>query len=372
MRTIHLLFGILFIFFITAPVLFRVDKKIKLHGEMRTSKEVPLNLNSFLNQKYQEFFKRNLRKQSSLWPIMVKSDRQLNYWFFNQLSSNYDSQVVIGKDSHLIEKGYLYNFFGLKTSKWERIEKRVKQIRVFQDLLEKKGIGFLLLISANKLDIHPETIPNRYKIQKLNQTNYERAIPYLDQYKINYFDAVAYLKKQKRESKYPVFATSGTHWNNYSACLISNKISEKFSEQLLKNTSKIDCRLKDKFSFPAYIDRDLTRLANIWTPEVFYTYQPKPKNIAIKKEGDFRPNVLYIGSSFMWSIFDYLDRHLIHRKRDFFYYFKRRDSFPRRQSEPIDPTSLDWEKEVFSKDFVVIEINSSSVYKAGWGFLKNF
>jgi len=78
-------------------------------------------------------------------------------------------------------------------------------------------------------------------------------------------------------------------------------------------------------------------------------------------------------------VLELLDKFEIYEKRDFYYYFHDKASYPpsnkRRKNEPlglqdIDKSKLNWDAKVFSRDAVIIEINQSNVDRTGFGFVE--
>ena len=56
---------------------------------------------------------------------------------------------------------------------------------------------------------------------------------------------------------------------------------------------------------------------------------------------------------------------------DFYYYFNTHHSFPGGKESPVDREHFDWENELLSKDVLIIEVSSTLVHEAGYGFVES-
>jgi len=125
---------------------------------------------------------------------------------------------------------------------------------------------------------------------------------------------------------------------------------------------------------PLEWDQDLLSLANLWFPQRLFErlpYPPEPRPLSRRqRERFFRPRTLVIGTSFSTQITRALIKYGVCDEVDLFYYFKTHQVFPSGTEKPIDPKTLDWEKDVFSHDVIILEENQFILERAGFGFVE--
>jgi hypothetical protein len=122
---------------------------------------------------------------------------------------------------------------------------------------------------------------------------------------------------------------------------------------------------------PKGSDRDLADLANLWFEQALFQPTPYARAHVVQRGHVRRPSVLFIGSSFLWQILDYENGHGLQSGNTFYYYYKARISYPGRARTALDHQRVDWERDVFRKQAVVIEINAAVIPNVGWGFLED-
>ena len=198
----------------------------------------------------------------------------------------------------------------------------------------------------------------------------EKFLEALRGYDIPVISGYELLKEKEAQSGHAMFAPSGTHWNVYAACHVTHAVIDLWMKLLDKPLTQITCDPTTMRPVPSSPDRDIARVANLLYPELTYTPQPIAANKRVVPENVFRPNVLVVGTSFMWSLFQYLDIHHVYSVRNFFYYFKKNYGF-KRKAIPMNKKAVDWEKEILKRDIVMIEINEAFVKRIGYGFLKH-
>ena len=369
--TVLLFLGVIYLpllHYIALPI-----PSLGLSGKVKKEVSKPdFTLLSFLDGKYQENLEKWFKRDSGIWPYLVRTENQLNFSLFKLASTNYKSTVVVGKDNNLIERSYIRAANDLDSATAERLTKKVNKLKELQDLFESKGAAFIVMISPNKPALYPEFLPEAYFKPGGEErvSKYERMIPLLRKAGVNVLDGYKFFKDRINEDPYPFFDFSGTHWNEYGSCLIGQQLISLSQELINKPLISFTCDPVIVNDVPGYSERDLSRILNIWWPEATYSNSPRPKSVRVSRGGEYRPNVLFVGTSYMWALLRHLDVHRVFRKRDFYYYFKRNSTYPKRSFKTIDKARINWQKNVFSKDLVVLEVNEAFVSRVGYGFIK--
>ena len=122
---------------------------------------------------------------------------------------------------------------------------------------------------------------------------------------------------------------------------------------------------------PRDTDRDLLRLGNFWSESSLFRETPYPES-KVTHDGTFeRPQALFVGSSFVWSLLRFLNKHHITRRNVFYYYYNSLYSFPGKKDAKFNREDVNWERDVFTKQAIVLEINAAVVQSVGFGFLED-
>ncbi len=354
---------------------FHISKIEKLHGvEASAADPAPaFSWAEVLGEQYQgkleEWLGRNIGYRGQL----VRTDNQINYSVFGQISSNYASPLVLGKNNTLFEKLYIDAINGKGMVGDNDLRQSAKKLALLQRLLGERGITFLLLISPAKTTVEMESIPPRYLHPARpaeEKSNYNRLLPMLKEANIRMLDSRELLLRWKREAPRSLFARGGTHWNMETSCRVTGEMLEMLSKASGKPIPRVPCEPVETRDVPDPFDRDLADLCNLWNAAPFYESLPYPVAPAELPAYDpSRPRMLFIGGSFLWSMFHYLDLFQIYSHRDMYYYFSRRFRFPSREEVPIDKRNFNWD-EVFSNEYIVLEVNEANIRNIGSGFIE--
>jgi hypothetical protein len=314
-----------------------------------------LSFNTYLNCSFQKAFEQWYSRDYGLRDYLVRSENQLNYSLFNQINN----ELILGKENNLFERSYIVDYLAIKTPPQDVYSDCAEGLKKLQDYFEIRGVKLLFIIAPNKASIYPENIPDIYqKYKSNNKTIYEQLVPELQRHGVNYLDGHAFCAKLKKESRYPVFHKGGIHWNFYASFLFSQEIIKKISEMLDKSVNTIELKNIRLSKDPLYTDDDLARLANVWdeTPFVEPSVYPYGKKTGFPCA--YQPNVLFIGDSFMYTVLYWLNKYqLTDSRSEFCFYFRQKKIFNE-------------QKELLSRDVIIIEANEVRVLDAGFGFVQ--
>lgn len=123
---------------------------------------------------------------------------------------------------------------------------------------------------------------------------------------------------------------------------------------------------------PAFPDTDLLQMANLWWPEALLKPAPLVVTRGDLPEGSEKPQLLIIGSSFIWEFLRQVEAAKAAKKTEFLYYFQRRSVNSADSGQPIKRASFDFDRALKDKTLVLIEINQSALGKASFGFAEHF
>jgi hypothetical protein len=200
---------------------------------------------------------------------------------------------------------------------------------------------------------------------------YERIKPMLEQSHLTYLDGHELMTQWKNSREYSVFTRGGTHWSYYSACLVDQVLISMINQQMHKTMQKVICDPPLVDSKPYGTDRDLLDLINIWRESDVYGVTPHPAFTTPTSTGSWYPHILYVGDSFVWTLAEVLHAGKVAPTQEVFYYYKSMSSYPDNVRSEIVTSTLDWERDVFSKDVIIIEANETGLGKIGFGFVED-
>lgn len=342
----------------------------KLKG-VEVEAEVPeLTITGWFNKEFQQQFDTWFNSHVGLRPWMVRTAKQINFTLFGKEPEGNGTQIYFGKDNFLFEGPYIntYNESGQKKQKL--LHDITWRLWRLQELLEERGIILLLVLAPSKAEVYPEYLPDNMKKPGRNKrlSHYQRMLPILDEFGINYIDGHKLFLQWKKQGEPLLFARGGTHWNYYAAGRIVQSIMSNLSDKTGSNFDTIEIASYNTDAKPEGTDNDLGELLNLWFTDKMKRGQVHP--VFRYLPGKRKPNLLMIGDSFSFTLIRIMETEHLFEQCDLLYYFKRRFSWPAGTNDPIDFSTLDLQRELLSRDAVIIEINEYWLPQYGFGLLR--
>ncbi|MCB9798280.1 hypothetical protein H6758_00975 [Candidatus Nomurabacteria bacterium] len=301
---------------------------------------------------------------------MVRTDNELTLRVFDELPSGTVPEIVMGKDEYLFERAYIDAMYNKPWTPSSILDKKARDLSRFEQKLAARGVPFVLLIAPSKASVYPEWIPDKYvRRDLLGKTDYERILPYLDKYGVSYFDANAFLVERKSQSDFLSFGKPGTHWSYYGGCLVTSAFMQYLDQQSGEDYLDLSCDPVKHRNYGEGSDIDLLRTLNIWSEERFMKDIVTP-TIRWSQQGKMLEEVLWVGDSFSWVLFDMFEKGPVYKKRDMYYYYSTHYGYPEGTQVRIDRSSLDW-NQVSEYDLVVIEATQTAMGQIGFGAVED-
>ncbi len=352
--------------------LFGFFEEITLNGVFAITDKPDYTLNGALNGEFQEKFELWYNENFPSRNFMIKAWNQIQYTVFNESST----KVKIGKEGMLFEESYIKEYFGLnQLIEDEKIEQRVKQLKVIQDECVKENKAFLFLIEPNKVKFYPEFVPNKYSRFSTNteESNYLTMIKYLEKYEINYFDSEKWLLENKSIFNEPIFTKTGTHWTYTATAHVASEILKIIEYYYGFNLLEYDIKTPNSHLEPVGTDSDIYNLLNIFegiVEEKYFT----PKVDTITTPNNVYPGVLIFGSSFGANIYNSFYENLV--SNDVVFVQNSINAFRNgKHLYPINSETFNIEELLKNKEIIIIDATSSNItYMGGSKFdeLVNF
>lgn len=375
MKKLLLVAAILFSLFLALP-LFQMATGLPPDYALQgvENKVVPPNPGwaAWWNGTLQAEFDAWLNQRIGLRGLLVRTANQFNHTLFRELPKRSGTQVLMGRDGMLFEKVYVdaYNANG------RRPESELRNVsastRRLQDRLAADGIAFLLVIAPSKAEIYPENLPESADVagRPGRRSNYQNIVEFLRADGVNLLDAHDLFLEWKREPGMPLlFAKGGTHWNEYGAARVVERIMGRLRDLTGKDLPSV--RIAGAVTNRTIVesDNDLGELVNLWSGRPLAGPQIHP--VAEVRAGSHLPDILVIGDSFVFTLTNFMDRMGLYRKRDLYYYYNRHYFYPVAPNVALDKRQLDLLEDVRGRDAVVIEVSEYWLPRIGFGFVRD-
>jgi alginate O-acetyltransferase complex protein AlgJ len=375
MKTFLLGAAILFSLFLGLPLFQWIagfPPDIPLAGVENTATPPARSLAAWWRGTMQSEFDTWLNQRMGLRGALVRTANQINFSLFRELPKRSGTQVLFGRNGFLFEKAYVdtYNKNGKRPE--SELQGKSAATRRLQDRLAADGIAFLLVIAPSKAEIYPEHLPAAADVagRPARRSNYENLIGFLRRDGVNLVDAHELFLEWKHEPGAPLlFTRGGTHWNQYGAARVVAKIMERLRELTGKDLPSLQVVGAETNRTIVGADNDLGELANLWSGRPLAGLQIHP--VLETRPGSYRPDLLVIGDSFVFTLTNLMDRENLYRRRSTYYYNKREYFYPEAPDVAMDKQQLDLLKELQGRDAIVVEVSEYWLPKIGFGFVRD-
>lgn len=350
----------------------------QLHGVTLAPPRPSLTWRTWWKGQFQDQYESWIAQRIGFKPFWVRTENQINFSLNGRITANETqggTQVVLGRENWLFEKSYVESYVGRRQLvDVDKIEPVVWGIQQLQQELARRGIAFLLVISPSKAVIYPEYLPERFlraAAPPAGETNYSRTAAVLEAYGIARVDGRLLFNRLKRHSDYPLFAKGGTHWNHYSAFRMLEAMIQELNPRMARAIIPQPTLEAVELKRPQGADSDLGGLINIWTAQATEAPTPYPQFAPAVAQDTRRPNILLVGSSFVWTLIEQMTQAEVYEKLDFLYYYRRQVTYPGKSEAPFDPLKADWQALLLEKDAVILEINDAALPHFNTRFIKD-
>ncbi len=374
MKTLRRLLAGLFVLLLFLPILerqFHIFPEARLYGVERSTRGATFTWKGWWDGAYQRDFERRLTRRFGLRGHLVKTFNEIRFTIFRETDARAGTRIVIGRNGWLYDRNYVLRHGAPAKSAPEKRRQIVEDLRRLQEALSARGIAFAVVLAPTKVTLYPENAPSRLlrPPEQRGPGEYDEIRPLLEAAGVRVMDGVQLLLRKKEEQPHPLFSKTGTHWNYLAAGFVVEELTAELRRQTGKNLPilrPVGVEI-DRKVFGS--DNDLGQLLNIWRTDAIAGPQVHPRFAADIEGEPYRPNILFVGDSFVHTLTRILDDAAFYRARDTFYYFKRRFSYPTETDEPLDGARFDWRQELLERDAVVLEICEYWLPNIGFGFV---
>lgn len=296
-----LLILLLAILFVPLLNTFLFPKVIKrLNGAVVLAELPEFNAKSWFAGEFQEGFESYINDNIGVRPVFVRIRNQIAYSFFDEAKAR---GVIRGKDDYLYELNYIRAYNGEDFIGEDSILKKVEQIKLVQDTLQKMGKSLIVCLAVGKGSYYPEYIPEDYKKSHTEETNYNYYARLLKEKGVNTVDFNKWFLDMKDTCSCMLYPKYGIHWSDYGMLLAADsliKYTEFIHGQNMPNLELGSIKRKKKISRGDYdIASGMNLLFQLRTDAMCY-----PQYKWVKSDSAKQPKVTVIADSFYWAMFN--------------------------------------------------------------------
>jgi hypothetical protein len=317
-----------------------------------------------------------LLRGSGLWGSFVSLSNTINYSLFDVAPPGYGGVVTIGKDKALFNSMSVNDLNGRYFSDANKVYMLLDKAKALQERLAQEGTPFLLVISPNKLLLHPEWMRQGLLSPKPGPRLFEQIRPLLIEKGIYHVVLTEELAASSEYRGHKFFPKSGAHMNKLGTCIAARSIARELNKQKPGLLPQVDCGAVIGMAAPSADDRDLARIINVFTARYSLDQQPviEPRVLGAGS----LTNTLFVGTSNLFGFIGTLRDLGMLSKRDYYFYSrnlyscseKRVDGTqdclrrPIRKKADYSPLIL------ANRSAVILETPEARVHQMGFGFLE--
>jgi hypothetical protein len=344
-----------------------------LHGFSEPAARALFSWRGFSRGEFQEKLDRWLADNVGLRAHAILTDNQINYSIFGESRIRTGDIPIVGRDHVMFTRPYIESYCRIRPTNMTDPADYARRLRRLQTLLENNGVFFLFVIAPNKAELMPGAIPPAYQrsVNRTRQTDYERLSPCLQAENVRTLDVRRLFADEMKRSATQLFPPGGVHWNSYGAFLAASNALSEYRAWSGKAAPQLSCASLPMSFTPSWTDAEMDAedLLNVWQPVRNGGRFPRPRLIQTQPEPVARPDVLIVGDSFGHQFAGILNNHQCLARLNFWYYFGTDYAFPEGKESSLDKARIDWKKDLFGRDIVIVLCNEIQLDSEAWGFM---
>ena len=337
---------------------FNLLKLYKLAGDNVVANDTSLTISNYLSGDFQRKKDDQLASNFGFRSLLIKINNQINFSCFNMVNAQ---GVIAGKENYLFETTYIDAFNGKDYMGLDNINDYLNRLEIISNKLLKLNKQIILVIAPSKPSFYREFLP---KLQKHNISNYEVISCELKKRSILKIDFSNWFNKTKHQSKYPLYPKHGNHWSMYGSFLAADSIINYIESLRAIDLPNLQLK-KITLEQPKNEDKDIEYGINLLVKLPSFDLAT-PTVETESMFGKAKTNVLFIGDSFFWNIYN-LGILKSFQKSSFWYY--NQAVYPMSYIKQTSVKDLSINDEINQQDVIIILATESNISSFGWGFL---
>lgn len=349
--------------------------KFKALAGVTDKVEMPeLNFNTYSDGSFQSDYDEYLMQNFGFREPLLRFYNQYLWSLFGK--ENID-HIVPGKEGWIFYKHHIDDYYGQEMYRWQnntdaaidRYEREISLMKKLRGVLKEYGIEFLMFVAPDKAFIYPEYLPEQeFDTTTINARKYyverfvEEGFPHIDMTEM--------FIKMKDTTDYLLMPSKGAHWNN--TCVYGVDTLLRLMETL-KNDKLAEFKYGE--AIPSYrhlkAEADIEGYMNLIFPKrIPEKFQTKERLFEIITDSStVKPNVLFVGNSYLFQIYDYIPVEEIFSDMNHWYYNNVSYSGFKRLYKNIN--DIDRLQTILLSDYVVWFADGCQIYKTSYGFVED-
>lgn len=376
-RTYIVLYTILtvLLFLPLAQYSFGVFKFRPLWGSASKASKPDFTFSNLASGKYQSGIEKYISENYGFRQPTIRLYNQYLWTFFKK---TYANDVVIGKNGWLYFDKNVKTYYGtyqqtIFKDNADAVLKYDRNIRVLNKLrhvLKDFDIEFLSYISPDKCYVFPDNIPDRqHDTTTIDVTKY--FTQRFDKLGFPYIEMSQMYKNIADTLFYTPFSPGGAHWN-FSCVYAADTIVHFIEKAGGINLAEIkigEYRQYDKFEEKVKhrCDYDIESMLNLIFSRDHSKYPLYLADITIESDSTcVKPNVLFVGNSFLWRIKDFIHFDDIFSNPRLWYYNK--EAYDLATLAMKRTSKLNKTFEIMLSDYIVTFCGDAQLHQISFGF----
>lgn len=376
----NLFYKILFILTILVFVVIMVQTtwhpfKLKTLSGNTDKVEIPeLNLKTYSDGSFQSKYDTYLMQNFGFREFLLRFYNQYLWTFYSK--ENVD-HIVPGKDGWIFYKHHIDDYYGQEMYRWqattefaiERYEREIRLMKKLRAILKEYDIEFLMFVAPDKAFIYPEYLPEQeFDTTTINARKYyvqrfaEEGFPHIDMTEM--------FIKMKDTTDYLLMPSRGAHWNN--TCVYGVDTLLRLMETL-KNDKLAEFSYGETVPSYRYLksESDIEGYLNLlFRNPIPERYKTRERQFDIISDSTtVKPNVLFVGNSYLFQVYDYVPVDEIFSDMNHWYYNKTSYAGFKRLYKDIN--DIDRLQTILLSDYVVWFADGCQIYKTSYGFVED-
>ncbi len=346
----------------------------KLYGNTDKVELPKLNLKNYSDGSFQKDFDKYLTQNFGFREFAI---RLYNQYLWTCYAKENVAHIVPGKDNWLFYKHHIDDYYGQEMYNWqsssetaiELYEREIDLMKKLRDVLKTYDIEFLMFVAPDKAYIYPEYLPE----QEFDTTTINARKYYISRLKEEGFpciDMTEMFINMKDTVDYPLMPSKGAHWNN--TCVYGIDTLLRVMETL-KGDKLAEFSYGEAIPSYRYLDEesDIEGYMNLlWKKPTPKRFKTKERQFEIVKDSTtIMPNVLFVGNSYLFQVYNYVPVEEIFSDMNHWYYNRTSYAGFDRKYNKLD--NIDRLQTLLSSDYVVWFADGCQIYKTSYGFVED-
>ncbi len=271
-----------------------------LNGEFTIAPDTVFIVNKWFDGAYWNKKNQYINDNMGLRPDLIRLTDEIDYDLFKKIHSEWR---LIGDNSCVFQDVFIYSYLGRDYNGYPYIHEKVRKMKAIQDTLAKLGKSLIFVQSPCKAFYYPEYFPREYKEAPRKTTNYEVYKRLADSMGLTQVDFNAWFLAMKSKSTELLFPKQGFHWSMYGSMLAADSFTNYIEK--LRGTRMVHPYWNEVIhtNIPRGTDNDIAKSMNLIFPLANETFTYPDVQYREDKSA-VKPNVIYIGDSFLFQWMD--------------------------------------------------------------------